>query len=177
MLQVIVALLVFLLGVAGVEAQGSNVVIEIVEEGIYQAEITGRVATPNVTTGAINQVKDATLLRQTKDVPAEAGLTFGFRYRVTGSNQGDPVTLKMVTRFPPQGLRDPGRQTTHFVNEYKSERVVGETALRTYTFDYSWEVVTGDWTLEIWLGDQKLAERTFHVYSRLALALPVSPQP
>ena len=166
MLRTAVSIVLALFGLAGAHAQSAWVDrIEIVERGIYRSEIVKSVDDPNLAAGRINVVADVRLIRPTTDVPAQVGVSFGIRYRIVGPRRGDPVSLKMVTRFPAQGLRNPARSETHYRNDYLASRVVGEETTRTYTFEESWEAIPGTWTFEVWQGDRKLAEQSFNVYA------------
>ena len=73
------------------------------------------------------------------------------------------MTIREIVRFPPPGLRDPGRGKSFAWFEYDRVTKIGSGAFSTYGFDYDWEKVPGTWTFEYWYGDRKLAEQAFTV--------------
>jgi uncharacterized protein DUF3859 len=87
-----------------------------------------------------------------------------------GAQPGSIVRLKAITRLPKQGVTNPETGRTFAVSEFETDAVVGTTTYLGYSFDYDWEVETGEWTLEIWDGDRKLAHKTFLV-TRLVSSL------
>ena len=149
--------------------------IEIIDWGVYQATFMSKGAAPGSATGYYNRVKDVRLHHVTTTIQALVGVRFGFRYRIVGSPNGAMVTLKLVTRFPNQGLRNPAKSEVFLTQERHSNQLVGSVSWRGFLFDYDWEVELGLWTLEIWHGDRKLAEKTFHV-TQLISAAPKSIQ-
>lgn len=57
--------------------------------------------------------------------------------------------------------------TTHTVpirrDDYIVTRRVGASNWNGYTFDDPWELVPGTWTMELWVGKQRLASQEFTV--------------
>jgi hypothetical protein len=140
--------------------------IEITESGIYG--VTNREAVPESGVAGGQRVKSGNQKLETKTdrVPARLGTIFGFRYQIAGNPLGASVVLRFVTRFPQPGLLPPGaRGEPVTVNEYTSPRGIGDIFWRGYGLDEPWELVPGIWTFEIWSGDNKLAEKSFTVYS------------
>jgi hypothetical protein len=41
--------------------------------------------------------------------------------------------------------------------------VPGITNVHSFTFDENWQVILGEWHLELWTGDEKLADQRFVV--------------
>jgi len=149
---------------AGAQAQSSWAdSIEVVEAGIYAVDRIKSVDDPNLAAGRRN-VSEMRFIQETREVPARVGVSFGFRYRVVGQNPGSSVSLKLITRFPPEGLRNPARTETQYRDDYMLSPVVGQDTITAYTFEAPWEAVPGVWAFEIWQGNRKLAEQTFNVY-------------
>jgi hypothetical protein len=137
--------------------------VEIVQWGIYRTDRLGDVDNPRSPTGTSYIAANIRLQSATTTIPALVGLTLGFYYKAIGAPPGARVVLKYVIRFPRQGLTNPATGRTFRVAEFESSTVVGGLRFEGYTFDYDWEVETGPWTLEIWHGDRRLAEKTFIV--------------
>jgi hypothetical protein len=137
--------------------------IEIVEWGIFRNDQEARVPAPDTPTGTRNLVRNVRLQQATTTIPALVGMKFGFRFKVVGSPPGARVSLKVVTRFPSQGVTNPAKRKTFATSEFSSDAIVGEITYRGYSFDQDWEVETGPWTLELWHDGRRLAEKQFMV--------------
>ena len=164
MLRLLTLSLVLLVLTAAPGARADDVDrVEIVEWGIYRDKRTGVTPAPLAVTGTTNLVTNVRLQQKTTTIPALVGMTFGIEYKVVGAHPGSIVRLRCVTRLPKQGVTNPGTGKTFAVSEFETDAMVGSTTYLGYSFDYDWEVETGPWTLEIWHGDRKLAEKTFLV--------------
>ncbi len=137
--------------------------IEIVEWGIYRTDNVGEIASPLSPSGRRYRAANIRHRETTTTIPALVGVTLGFRYKAVGSPPGANLNLKCVVRFPRQGLTNPANGKTFSSEESDSLTVVGGIRFEGYTFDWDWEVETGPWTVEIWHGGRKLAEKTFMV--------------
>jgi hypothetical protein len=70
--------------------------------------------------------------------------------------------LNYVTRFPPSGMvNDKGQKLEK--TQFEWNDTIGQTAVRTYTFDNAWEIVPGDWTMEFYYEGRKIGEKRFSV--------------
>ena len=137
--------------------------IEIVEYGIYRAKKVTSVEDKNVVGGSRDAIENFILVSQTNKIPATIGTRFGFRYVIKGEPKGAVITLKMVGKYPAPGLKSPGDKRPHYYDQYSLRVAVGDS-FTSYSFDEEWELVTGDWTFEIWYEGRKLAEKIFTVY-------------
>jgi|SRR5262245_37122910 len=136
--------------------------IEIAEPGIYRA--AGTLSTrsePGTTGGTFTMLAGPGLVEATTTIPATVGVMFGFQYNTFGSRGF--ATLKFVTLLPEPGMRDPKTGAVKLRGEYLEKVMVGGMEFKGYSFDHSWEIVTGVWTFEIWDGDRKLASQSFNV--------------
>jgi hypothetical protein len=150
------AVLGFVLPAAAGEASG----VEIVEYGLYTADVTGQLRDSN---GIIsNVVENLCHVATTTTVPMRRALHFGFRYRVDGSVAGDAVELTLAVRFPAAMQPIPEGQplTKH---ERGTTLADGTVSFTGYSFDQAWEFVPGTWTLEVSQHGRKLAEKSFTV--------------
>ena len=154
------ALLLFLGAIAASAQEATGV--EVYEYGIYQrGEILGESSPPNQ--GYRHTiVSGMTHLETTRIIPGRLGVTFGVRYRIQGG-LGFMVPVRVVLKFPPQGLLTPGFDEPLFVDETEMMRQLGGDDFSAHTFDYSWEIEPGIWTIEFWSGDTKLGEEQFEV--------------
>jgi hypothetical protein len=101
---------------------------------------------------------------KTTGVAGELGTQFGIEFRIDGNPVGDGVTLRMVLKFAPQGIRNPNiRDTLHTTKIAFPNLKIGALCLLGYGFDNAWEIVPGVWREQIWYQDRMLAKQTFTV--------------
>ena len=98
-----------------------------------------------------------------RTVPTQIGTTFGFRYRLAGTPNGTPVNLREIVIFPPTGLVPKESSSPIVQDEFTLQSRIGEIDYAAYTLEDSFELVTGEWTIEIWYGDQKLGTQKFKI--------------
>jgi len=102
------------------------------------------------------------LVTQTRTIPMQKGVQFGFQFIVRGRPKSARVTLHFVVNYPAPGVVKPGASSPMLKDEY--DKMVGidaEGNIDGYKLDNDWELVPGDWRLEIWNGNTKLASETF----------------
>ncbi|MGP0059777.1 MAG: DUF3859 domain-containing protein [Beijerinckiaceae bacterium] len=137
--------------------------INIVEAGVYEAEIEKRVPEPNSPTGMRNVLGEVKLVARGPQVPAGLGVHFGVRYIIVGAPKGKNADIRIIWRYPSPGLKNPKTGEVIFRSDRTLSRAIGVPQFTDYSFDNDWEVVTGIWTLELAYGDRKLAEQSFTV--------------
>jgi hypothetical protein len=150
--------------VAGAYAQTTQIErIDVVDYGIYTADvISSQRDAQGILQSSSTNVQH---VQTTRDVPAQIGVRFGFRFRVVGAPSGAEVRLKKITIFPPGGLRNPASAQAISRSETTLTTTVGnEVTYTAYKFDDPWELTTGPWTIELWHGDRKLASQNFTVF-------------
>lgn len=137
--------------------------ISVYEYGLYErGEVVGEFAPPNQ--GFRHQaVNDIRHLETTRIVPGRLGVAFGVRYRVEGEGLGFAVPVRVVIRFPPQGLYNPEFDEPLSVDVLEKYEDLGSDNFNIISFDKQWEIEPGIWTFEFWSGDTKLGEEQFEV--------------
>ncbi len=147
-----------------VQAQSPQVErIAVFDAGIYCADTVQKVSDPTAPGGYRNVVVNQKLMRRTDQIPALIGTRFGMRYTIVGSPDGAPVDLRLVTRLPPPGLREPSGRVI-LVNEYNYGSSIGTNGYREYHIEYDWEALTGVWVFELWANERKFAEQPFNLF-------------
>jgi Domain of unknown function (DUF3859) len=115
-------------------------------------------------TGTVGTASNWHFVSKTSEVAGEVGTQFGIEFRLEGNPVGDGVTLHMVLKFPPKGIRNPNTgDTMHTTKIAFPNLKIGALCLLGYGFDKAWEIVPGVWTEQIWYQDRMLAEQTFTV--------------
>lgn len=136
---------------------------EILRFGIYKADFISKEEAPGAAAGTKNIVQKVVLAEQTANIPARIGMRFGFEYVIKGSPVGDKIDLTYKYLHP--GMTNPKTNQLFTSQEIVSKnREIGKAASITYTLDYEWEAVVGEWTLQVFYEGKKLAEKTFHIY-------------
>ena len=163
-MKIVPSLLLLLFVSSGAYAQTAQIDrIDIVEYGIYTANIAGQQAAPNTAAGTVTTLNDIQHAATTQAIPAQQGVRFGFRFVVVGAPAGTVVPLHMVTIFPPPGLTNPATQQPKAQSEYDTTAPIGQTWFKGYTLTNDWEVMPGIWTMQIWYQGHKMAEQQFTV--------------
>lgn len=134
----------------------------VLERGIFQASSRG-LATGHSSFGPVTNVRDVSLIQSTTTIPARKSLRFGLRYVITGAPVGAPVDIRLVTRFPAEGLLDPVSGVRHHQSEYTIQGIIGAPAYREFMFDRSWEIVSGEWVFEFWQAGRNIGMQRFCV--------------
>jgi hypothetical protein len=101
---------------------------------------------------------------QTGAISAELGTAFGFRYVAHGPVAGAQFPIKLIVRSPS------AKVSAQPPSEGQS--VVDRSRVIVFSFDSPEELAPGDWALELWTGDRKLAEQSFAVGAAAAKATP-----
>ena len=135
----------------------------VTEFGLYRIDVVRVVVDSLAASGNRGTATNIVLIQPTAGLSGKVGTQFGYRYTVDGPVAGDTVQLKLVTRFPPTGVRNPATGTTTFMNQRMVRGVVGASSWTGYSLDDPWEVVPGVWTFEVWYNDKKLISQNFTV--------------
>jgi hypothetical protein len=141
-------------------AQGVQIQrLDVTDYGLYtlDREISGRDA-QGISLGTATNIQHNATQR---NVPAQIGVTFGFRYKVVGKPAGATVDLKKVINFPAPGLLTPNSSNRVSKAEFDVEAKIGDTNSELYTLEENFELVSGVWVLEMWQGSRKLLSQPF----------------
>ena len=130
-----------------------------------------KIATPKTTVqkldspaGERHEVKGVEVAKQTAEIPASLGTSFGILFTITGLPADRPVPLKKVVTYPEITKPDGKKQTSHTVPlEILSDDHGAISSFEGYKFTEPYELVTGKWTFEIWHGQQLLLRQVFSV--------------
>ncbi len=137
--------------------------IEIVEYGLYSADVTAKKDDPGSATGDRATVANIRHVETTTTIPARVGIEFGLRYKIYGQPNGATIQLKQVDLIPQPGIRNPNTGNTSVRSEIVTNPKVGEISYIGWHFDNSWELAPGTWVMELWQEHWKLASQSFNV--------------
>ena len=143
--------LALLLGAAlPVQARAADITIHGIDYGIFSIEGEGA-------------GRQAKLVEKTDRIALKRGTTFGVMVEVLGPRDSRERTLRRITRFPAPGLTNPQSGKTRPYSETEVSVHVGDTLHALFSFDHPWEMVPGTWSMEYWLGNEKLIGKQFTV--------------
>lgn len=115
--------------------------------------------------GGVEVRGEMEIVDATDRIPARVGVSFGCHFTVHGLRPGEEVTLRKVVSHPPMRLPDGtasrGYEKTLGPTRVRSDGTVAAT--QGYRLEEPFELVPGEWVMEIWMRDQKLASKTFHL--------------
>jgi hypothetical protein len=151
----------------GAAAQTPTVTgITVINVGTYTAATTSAAARSGQQspTGTVGTDVNWQFMSTSPDVLGEVGAEFGIEFRIDGKPAGEGITLYLAITFPSQGIRNPNTgDVMHNAKIAFPNMKIGELSVLGYGFDNKWEIVPGEWTLQIWYQDRMLVERSFTV--------------
>ncbi len=136
--------------------------IDILEAGLFSSTAVRRQAAPGTALGETTVSRDFKLTQATTKIPGRLGVNFGITYKIVGRGTTSS-RLKVIWLIPAPGIRNPNTGNTIVRDESFWNRTPGSTDHNTYVFENAWEIVPGDWTIELWDGNRKLASQRFTV--------------
>jgi hypothetical protein len=132
----------------------------ITEYGVFKAEAVQKVGAADTSLKHVVTLGGVTLVEQTESIVAKKGLRFGIRYRVKGADlEITVVTIKL--RHP--AMTNPKTRKTFTLEQWHQKPKADGLGYAGFTMDSDWEIVSGDWTFEVWADGSKLAEKSFSV--------------
>jgi hypothetical protein len=134
----------------------------IIDYGLYVAEDVKTEKT-DYGTSAVSKVEK--LIKQTDRVPARIGTTFGLRYRLEGKPKDGLVKLVVKVIIPSPGLTNPKTGKTFNSLSFTKVKVkIDKIHHELLTFEEKWDLVLGNWKIQILYEGKMVAEKTFAVY-------------
>lgn len=136
--------------------------VEIVGYGVFNPRYTG--STSNYTSEriAVDGVEGGRFTEFTTTIEAQPERVFGIEYMINSEPRGARFEVTQVIEIPDEGIKTPGGR----VYKQMRDRVdveIGKKVFFGYGFDFPWEMVPGEWAIQIWHRDFKLAEQRFTV--------------
>jgi hypothetical protein len=143
---------------------GSVERIDVTDYGIYVAEKS------ETTTKGKNSlhyaVENVAIVSMTDAVQALPRVKFGLRYRIIGDPLDAPVTVKIVVKYPAQGVVSPKTGVLHDFTYTVTDHIGGLYSFAGYSADETWELVSGVWTLQLWVAEKMYVEKSFTMVPR-----------
>ena len=133
----------------------------VVNFGRYETRISGKPEKAERTASGIVQPVDGhRLLERTDVIVGQLGNTFGIEVKLDGFPAG-VAALTIRTIHPP--LTNPKTGKTISVSEYDWTSATQENAYFCFSFDETWEIAEGAWTMQVLHEGKVVAEKKFKI--------------
>lgn len=97
----------------------------------------------------------------TNKIDAAIGTAFGFRYILAGPQSSAHVKIRVIHPTP---LKDPASGKLFAVSEWSQRVPVSQVNWNTgWSFEHKWELVPGEWKIQLHGEDGLLLEKSFIV--------------
>lgn len=120
-------------------------------------------------------IKELVVSTKTIEIPGRVGTRFGYEFTIFDVPVGEEITLTKRVKYPTIHFPD-GKTSTGFttaIGPFKAtKRDQTFSFSEGYSLDENFEIVPGDWVIEIWHGKKRLLEKTFHILPPSNTALP-----
>ncbi|HUZ33696.1 MAG TPA: DUF3859 domain-containing protein [Xanthobacteraceae bacterium] len=149
-----------------VEPSASVTAVTVTHAGSFSGQSTSKPAEAGQQspTRTVGTVSDWQFVSDSTAVDGKVGTQFGIEFRIEGTPAEAAVTLRLEVTFPPDGIRNPNTgERMHSAAITFPNMTIGALCLIGYGFGNAWEIVPGDWKLQVMYHDRVLAERTFTV--------------
>jgi hypothetical protein len=137
---------------------------EVLEEGLFKPvgpQTTQR--DRGAASGRTHEHEALQLVEATRTFKAAEGLTFGFRYRLSGLRSNEPQGFSMRALHPPMKGEDGKRRTVSTTPvSMDAEQGVAENDL-VYTLSDAAEVLPGRWRLQLLYRGKVVLARAFEL--------------
>jgi hypothetical protein len=136
--------------------------VDIVDKGIYTAEILEIIPDPQSATGTRERIGNVALQLDTTTIPRIKHTHFGFRYSLKGAPAGATVVLKIVIIYPDSGQRGHRTGATHYRDEFMLTQPIADGPFSCAN-RIDADTALGLWKFQVWIDQRMLAEQTFNV--------------
>jgi hypothetical protein len=151
---------------------------KMVVDGVELARDGGTLDLAHIDYGIVTQVSEsqapgsehvyagfdgnAVVVEPASRIPARRGLAFGAVYRLRVPAELDGAPIEVRWDFP--AMRDPESGALVARDVSRTEAFDGESVSVAFTLEEAWELVPGEWVLQILHRDRVLARKAFQVY-------------
>ncbi|MDB5150331.1 MAG: hypothetical protein JWQ57_4351 [Mucilaginibacter sp.] len=130
--------------------------------GIYTSKTILKEAMAESPTGNHNYTDTSILVKKTQKIPAKSGIEFGAEYRLSGE-QNDTARIEIEWIFPSE-MQDPAKGTKYKSIKYPLFIPANMVNNSSYTLENDYEIIKGNWVLNIYYDDKILYSKKFELY-------------
>jgi hypothetical protein len=140
-------------------AASEQVTAEVLRYGLVKDKQIGTKPSPGSPSGLSGVVSDYDFVRATLSIEACPGTVMGVENRLSRSLRKSDEPLVMRYEYPKQVTPDGRTFTTHDMPLDPG----GTDVYAGFTFEYPWEMVSGEWTFRLMQGHRELSATHFTV--------------
>lgn len=133
--------------------------LEVVYAGVVRKEVIAQEGGHTLANNS-RYLRTRKFVEEKDTVPGTLGTAFGFIFTLKG---GNPLSLTARYLHPPMASALTREITTTHQIPLSVRPKEGETEAVSWVFTREWEIAPGAWTLQLWDGGKKLAEKKFTV--------------
>ncbi|MEQ1755800.1 MAG: DUF3859 domain-containing protein [Micropepsaceae bacterium] len=139
--------------------------IRILAQGVYTCDRAASTPDPRSPTGMRPHVNRCRLDSETSTIVARLGTSFGCTAQPWGITQrGHDNSVAIDVRFRyPVGVKSPFTGKTHYWDDTSVRLEMGASWPFTFSFEENFELMPGNWAVELWSGGHKFNECRFTV--------------
>jgi hypothetical protein len=130
---------------AGKIANVSN--IRVVEFGLADGLQFWDSDAENTSLGYVHDLYRPKVIKQTNIISADLGTRFGVTFIVDGNPIGGKAEITVKVIHP--SIRNPKSNKDMTVDQWSNNSKIGKNYFAGWGFDYDWELVPGDWIIEL----------------------------
>jgi hypothetical protein len=147
------------LAFAGAPAVAEELTAVVSQYGLVKDKPAGTREAPGSPSGLSGLVSDYEFISRTTEIEACPGSVFGVEHILSRALRRGEAPIFLRYEYPKQTTPDGRVFTTHDM----SLEPGGVAVYTGFTFEYAWEMVSGDWTFRLMQGTRELARTTFKV--------------
>jgi hypothetical protein len=129
--------------------------LQLLDYGLLNIHMEKAIDKSTTATGKHNVIDDIEFYKQTSDITAQIKDTFGIKYQINGFPEGTIADFTFKVIHPPINGRT--------MSSAQVKATVGSWRADFYTFEEEFELVEGEWTMQIWDKNRMLLEKAFTV--------------
>lgn len=164
--MLLVLIFLLLAGAAGAEQNSAFTVTgaHVVDYGVYETIRIGDKDAADTSAGHVHMLHDRldpALRNQTDRIPGRVGVHFGFRFQVDGSPQLAVIPLRVRVLHP--AFTNPSTGRSWKTDEWDAPGNIGIPRFTGWAFDEPYEVVPGEWTIQVLMKGRVIAKKKFRI--------------
>ncbi len=136
---------------------------ELLWAGVYEGTTTKSIPDSRLVGGRYSGVDGIKHLQRTNIVPAKRGTRFGIDFTIPGATSNNEVPYTKMWHFPKPGLLDPARGDKRAIAMKRKMLAVHGEQHAGWHFSEDWEIVPGEWKIQILVEDKVVIEQVFEV--------------
>jgi hypothetical protein len=153
---ILAGVILFLSSCAGVNNTPTQISdLNLLDYGLMKINVKKTIEKSTTASGKYNVTDGVEFIETTSNITAKKKTTFGIKYQVNGTPTGRKVDLTVKIIHP----KIKGKT----VSTAKVKGTIGSWRSTFYTFDEDYELVEGEWRIQVWFENSMLLEKAFMV--------------